>query len=96
MNSTETFSNFLTSVDRDLGRDADSLHLFEWVVEDRYYNKLVENQTYFNERPDLLDIHNEQVLFELNEMLYYFESIEEYEKCSRLKSIIEDFKSHIK
>lgn len=95
MNNTETFNDFLISIDKDLGRDVDSLHLFEWVVEDRYYSKVEENKDYFSGRPDLLNIHNEQVLYELSEMLEYFISIEEYEKCSRLSKIISDFKSTV-
>jgi len=91
----ETFNSFLISVDEELGRDEDSLHLFEWVIEDRYDAKITDNIEYYSQRPDLLHIHNEHVLYELDTMLEYFISIEEYEKCSRLTTIRSDFKRTI-
>ena len=45
--------DFINSVDLDLGRDEDSLNLFEWVVEDYYEAQLEEMLEYFSERPDL-------------------------------------------
>lgn len=90
--SHESFNEFLNSIDEDLGRDEESLHLFEWVIEDRYESIISLNSDLFVDRPDILKLQNEQILLELNTMLGYFESIEEYEKCSRLISIIDEFK----
>jgi len=92
----ETFKKFLLSLDEDLGRDKDSLHLFEWVIEDRYEARLSENMDFYSERPDLLSINNEQVLFELDKMMSYFLSIEEYEKCASLTKIKDELTKTIK
>jgi Mn-dependent DtxR family transcriptional regulator len=78
----ETFEKFLTSVDNELGRDKESLHLFEWVIEDRYESRLIESMDYFAERPDLRSIQNEHILHELKVMEDYFVSKEEFEKCA--------------
>jgi len=83
----EPFSKFLTSVDTELGRDTESLHLFEWVVEDRYEAKIIESMDYYAERPDLRSIQNEQIIYELNEMESYFVSKEEYEKCASIVKV---------
>lgn len=98
MNGTEhqTFKVFLDSVDQDLGRDPESLYLFEWVVEDRY-NKIIETSyEYFMERPDLMALQKEEIEWELNAMLNYFESIEEFEKCSKLLKIKKEIEYIIK
>jgi hypothetical protein len=98
MNGTEhqTFKLFLDSVDQDLGRDPESLYLFEWVVEERY-NKIIETSyEYFIERPDLMALQKEEIEWELNAMLNYFESIEEFEKCSKLLKIKKEIEYIIK
>mgnify|MGYP005639796027 FL=1 len=92
----ETFNKFLISLDEDLGRDQDSIYLFEWVIEDRYGASLSDNIDYYSDRPDLMGIHNEVVLFELDKMLTHFTSIEEYEKCASIVKIKEEFVSIIK
>jgi hypothetical protein len=91
----ETFSKFLTSVDKELGRDQESIHIFEWVVEDRYENKLSENMDYFAERPDLRSIQNEQIIHELNIMENYFITTEDYEKCAAIVKIRSELKQII-
>jgi len=90
-NSAETFDDFLISIDDDLGRDSESLHLFEWVIEDRYESIITLNMDLFIDRPDLMQVQNNQIKLELNTLLNYFESTEEYEKCSRLVKIITEF-----
>ena len=92
----ETFNKFLISLDEDLGRDQDSIYLFEWVIEDRYGVSLSDNMDYYSDRPDLMGINNEVVLFELDKMLIHFTSIEEYEKCASIVKIKEEFVSTIK
>ena len=92
----QTFKLFLDSVDQDLGRDPESLYLFEWVVEERY-NKIIETSyEYFIERPDLMALQKEELEWELNAMLNYFESIEEFEKCSKLLKIKKEIEYIIK
>ncbi|MFW9948517.1 MAG: hypothetical protein ACFFKA_00150 [Candidatus Thorarchaeota archaeon] len=91
-NSTTDFNEFLVSIDEELGRDNDSLHLFEWVIEDRYESILTLNMDLFVDSPELMKEHNEQILTELDTLLNYFEETEEYEKCSRLVNIIKEFK----
>lgn len=83
----KTFSDFLTSVDEDLGRDEESLHLFEWVIEDRYESRIKNNKEFFKDRPDKIAISNEQIILELNKLHEYFLAIEEYEKCISLDKI---------
>ena len=87
--------NFINSVDVDLGRDPDSLNLFEWVVEDYFEDGFNRNLEYFTERPDLLGVSNEGLQIELNAMLQYFLEKEEYDKCARLKTIQESFLKRI-
>lgn len=81
--------DFINSVDGDLGRDPDSLELFEWVVEDHYEAMMEEMFDYFQDRPDMQAIQAETALLELGAMLKYFEEKEEYEKCSRILRIRE-------
>lgn len=88
--------DFINSVDLDLGRDEDSLNLFEWVVEDYYETQLDEMLEYFSERPDLQEIQIENVRDELNIMLKYFEDKEEYEKCARIMTIKDNISKRIK
>lgn len=83
--------NFINSVDVDLGRDPDSLNLFEWVVEDYFEESFNRNLEYFTERPDLLEVSNEGLHIEIEAMLQYFLEKEEYEKCARLKTIKDSF-----
>lgn len=82
--------DFINSVDLDLGRDEDSLNLFEWVVEDYYEEQLNEMLQYFSERPDLQEIQIDNVKEEIQIMLHYFEEKEEYEKCARILVIKEN------
>ena len=86
----ESFDKFLDSVDKELGRDETSLHLFEWVIEERYHKMIETGLEYFSERPDMMAIQKEEILFELNMLLSHFESIEEYEKCDRILKIKQD------
>jgi len=88
--------NFINSIDGELGRDEDSLNLFEWVVEDHYDSQLSEILSYFSERPDLQHISIESFLIEIKSMLEYFENIEEFEKCARLVKIQNEFLSRAK
>lgn len=92
MKITEPFSKLLTSVDTELGRDEESIHLFEWVIEDHYESKIIESMDYFHERPDLRSIQNEQVLNELNIMEQYFVSKEEFEKCASIVKVRSELK----
>jgi len=92
MKLNRPFTELLTSIDLDLGRDEESIHLFEWVIEDYYESKIIECMDYFCERPDLRLIHNEQMLHELNVMENYFVSIEEYEKCASIVKVRSDLK----
>ena len=93
LNSNEPFSKFLTSVDTELGRDAESIHLFEWVIEDRYETKISDNIDFYADRPDLRSIENEQMIYELNLMENYFVSTEDYEKCASITKIRSELKS---
>jgi hypothetical protein len=79
--------NFIESLDLDLGRDPDSLEMFQWVVEDHYDEMLSEMLEYFKERPDMQAIQVETALTELNHMLEWFTEKEEYEKCMRLVEV---------
>lgn len=91
----EPFTKFLTSVDGELGRDEESIHLFEWVVEERYENAITQGMDYYSERPDLRSIQNEQILHELNTMEKYFVSTEDYEKCASVVKIRSELKQII-
>jgi hypothetical protein len=85
--------DFINSVDRDLGRDPDSLELFQWIVEDHYDAIMEDMLDYFQDRPDMQAIQAETALLELGAMLKYFEEKEEYEKCSKLVEVQKEMKS---
>ena len=91
----EPFTKLLNSIDQDLGRDKESIHIFEWVIEDHYESKIIESMDYFHERPDLRSIQNEQILHELDIMENYFVSKEEYEKCASIVKIRSELKQII-
>lgn len=95
MRMNEPFTKLLTSVDTELGRDEESIHIFEWVLEDHYESKIIESMDYFYERPDLRSIQNEQMLHELNIMEQYFVSKEEYEKCASIVKVRSELKQII-
>ena len=88
--------NFINSVDGELGRDEDSLNLFEWVVEDHFDDILNKNKEYFAQRPELLYLSNEKIKWELESMLEYFLEKEEYEKCARLKGLKDQYFKKLK
>lgn len=92
---TESFDKFLETIDVDLGRDLDSLNLFEWEVEKRYDGILTQNKKIFSERPDMIGIYNEQILHELNVIMEHFIKTEDYEKCARIQKIQEEYKNII-
>lgn len=87
-----SLADLITRLEEETGDDADSLNLFEWIIEDLYEDKLDAYQDYFKDRPDLLKISNDEVLHELDMMLSYFEENERYEKCARLVKIMETIK----
>lgn len=95
MRLNEPFTKLLTSVDDELGRDQESIHIFEWVIEDHYESKIIEGMDYFHERPDLRSIQNEQMLHELNIMENYFVSKEEFEKCASIVKVRSELKDII-
>ena len=72
MVENKVFTDFLEMIDVQLGRDEDSLNLFEWTVEGRYETLLAHNKEYFKDRPDLLCIYNEKILYELESLMKYF------------------------
>jgi hypothetical protein len=78
--------------DNKLGRRKDDLDYFEFIVEEYFTKELRVNKELFDERPDLLVIFNETILIHLNDLLDYFMLKEEYEKCHRIKIIIDKIK----
>ena len=96
MSNSITYKSLINSVSSNkIGRDEDSLNVFEWILEDHYENKIKQNRVLFNKRPDLYYISNEQILFELDRMLNHFIEIEEYEKCSKILSTTKEIKKMI-
>ena len=95
--NTLTYKTLLKSVSsNDLGRDEDSLNVFEWILEDHYENLIKRNRELFNQRPDLYHIANEEILFDLNRMLEHFVEIEEYEKCAKILNTTKEIEKIIK
>lgn len=92
----ERLKNFIDEIDGEFGRDPGSLDLFEWVIEDRYHSQLMETFDLFKERPDYMTIQKEEIEWELEYLLKWFESKEEYEKCARLVKIKETIGYNIK
>tara|TARA_B100000287_G_scaffold346286_1_gene333844 strand:- start:224 stop:523 length:300 start_codon:yes stop_codon:yes gene_type:complete len=93
----ETFNSLLKSVSSDdIGRDENSLYVFEWILEEHYENKVKQHLELFDQRPDLYHIANEQILHELDCMLNHFVEIEEYEKCAKILNTKKDIEKIIK
>ena len=92
----EGLTRFINQLDEEFGRDPGSLDLFEWVVEDRYHNQLMETLDLFKDRPDYLTLQREEIEWELEYLLKWFEWKEEYEKCARLVKIKETIGYNIK
>lgn len=90
------FERLYSQLYKELGRDKDSLVLFEWALEDAYATKFDKNLEYFNERPDLLSISNESLFHELAMMLQRFEEDEEYEKCAIVLKVTNELKKAFK
>lgn len=95
--NTLTYTTLLKSVSsNELGRDEDSLNVFEWILEDHYESLIKKNRELFDKRPDLYHIANEEILFELNGMLDHFVEIEEYEKCAKILNTTKEIEKIIK
>jgi hypothetical protein len=88
---TDGLKKLINSIDNPLGRDLDDLNMFEYLVDNHYESIFKSNEEYFKERPDLLSINNEQVVYEMNTLIEYFIKKEEYEKCKRLQILIGNY-----
>ncbi len=94
---TATFKSLLKSVSSyDLGRDEESLNVFEWILEDHYEAKVKQHLELFDSRPDLYHIANEQLMYELDKMLNHFVELEEYEKCAKILNTTKEIEKIIK
>lgn len=90
MNPTESgLLNFIKSIDGDLGRDPDSLNVFEWVVEDHFLEKILESREYWSLNPELVAESDLQIRLDLDRILNWFVELEEYEKCQRIVQVKE-------
>ena len=87
----KTYDKLLDQIDEKIGRDKDDLNMFEWLIDSHYDSVFKDNNDYFKNRPDLLSINNEQMKIELQELIEYFIEKEEYEKCARLKIILDSY-----
>lgn len=90
------FENLFTQLDQELGRDSESLILFEWALEDAYASKFESNREYLEGRPDLMNIINESLFLELDNLLKRFEELEEYEKCAIVLKVTNELKKAFK
>jgi hypothetical protein len=72
-----------------LGRDEDSLNYLEWKVDTFYKSQQDFDKEVLGDRPDLIEIEECSRKVELFCMLDYFEEKEEYEKCARIKKILD-------
>jgi len=94
---TATYRTLLKSVSRnDIGRDEESLNVFEWMLEDHYEAKVKQHLELFRLRPDLYHIANEQLMYEFDKMLNHFVELEEYEKCAKILNTKQDIEKIIK
>lgn len=73
-----------------LGRDEDSLNYLEWKIDQFHSEQRKFDHEILGEHPDLLKIEEETRLVELFCFLDYFEEREEYEKCARIKKLIDN------
>jgi hypothetical protein len=87
---------FINRIDGELGRDSGSLDRFEWIVEDRFHTQIQDSIEWFSERPDLLNIQKEDIEWELEYLLKWFEEREEYEKCARIVKVKDTIEYNIK
>lgn len=84
----EEFKDFLSDLEKDLGRGPEDLEVLKWAILDRYLPEIEENLELFGENEEVLNHWNGVIRGELKEILQRFESIEEYEKCSAVNGAI--------
>ena len=82
-----TFNQRLYQLDFKVGLDEDSLNLFEWSIIEYYGTKIKEDMEFLANRPDLIHINKEGYLNELNTLMNYFITKEDFEKCNKIKLI---------
>lgn len=89
MKSAKTILSILKEVEM-LGRDEDSLNYFEWKIDSFHDEQRKLDNELYSEMPELLQVGNDARVIELHFMLDYFEDKEEYEKCARIKKLIDN------
>ena len=88
---SQDFRSLLLRIDSVLDRNIDSLNVFEWRLESHYDSQIKTNSEFYSNRPDLIKLENKRITFELQELLDYFISKDEYEKCT----IINNYKNKL-
>jgi hypothetical protein len=86
------FDEWADSLQREIGRDQDSIIFFHWALEDEYEARLSEALEYFSGRPDYLAQECYQHLFELETLEHRFVELEEYEKCAVIRDLLAELK----
>ena len=90
------FIQWVERLGADYGRDATSLDLFEWTVSIKYEEVWNQSLEYFEDRVDLLNLQMEEMEWEFDYMIQWFQEVEEYEKCSRLLRVKEELFTQVK
>jgi hypothetical protein len=86
------FEDWACSLEKEIGRDEDSLTFFHWALEDEYEARFSEALEYFSMRPDFLAQECKQHLIELNKLETRFVDLEEYEKCAIVRDLALELK----
>jgi hypothetical protein len=81
------FASWLRDLETKITTDRDSIHFFQWTLEDEYESRLSEALEYFAARPDYLRQECLEHLIELDQLELHFVSIEEYEKCAAVRDL---------
>lgn len=84
--------SLIKAIDDSIGRNEDDLNMFEFLIDNHFDSEVSNNKDYFKDRPDLLAINNEQIIFDIQNLIAYFLDKEEYEKCGRLKHLLNNYK----
>lgn len=79
-------------VDKKLSKSPEDLDFLEYLIDQFLTSSKNSNKELFTERPDLESLYNEEINNKMKELLEFLSDKEEYEKCHRIKNIIDNIK----
>ena len=88
------FEEFFSNIAESVGTSIDDLNTLQWIIEDYYDERFKHNLDYFEDNRELLIESNLELFEELDVILKRLVELEQYEKCSIIKTCIDEFLKH--